>query len=579
MKIIDFSKPASNYIGEPNTVDTEIHLFTQFFIHRDSSRHAEIKECLRKNVMNPHITHIHLLNERIYTDAELGIISTKIIQTNIVNRLKYQHVFKYIRENAIKGYHILANSDIFFDDSVTHLLQSDIHLSKKMFALLRYEYTEPDLVKCKLFGPRYDSQDTWIFHSIFPIHDSWEKIFNFQFGQPGCDNKFLYLMKILAYGIYNDPLFIKTYHYHMNPKRDYTNKDVIKEPWAISVPYNVPLRINSLGIDLHREATHSNNFQDLQFEDNSRMREYITTKLGLGQNFIIPRISGIENNIAVFARIGRQQNAISHDILNYFQKVVPIMKNNAGIKFSSIESIMKYSDLYLKAFENADMYGGWESQGGYLPHIAQSHAYMKQTYSNKQIIWASALDIFHYIYDSPWTVALKGKRVLIISPFETSILEKIPVMSKIYQKDGEDFELFPDCTITTIKPPQTQADEVSREFDQELDDFYKQLDAIKDTYDVALISAGGYGNLICNHIFESGKSAVYVGGVLQMFFGILGNRWLQDRPDVIRLVLNEHWSRPKPEEKPKNCEKVERGAIGNTGIQGTYGSLVRTLPL
>ena len=573
MKIIDFSKPASNYIGEPNTVDTEIHLFTQFFIHKDPSRHDEIKECLCKNVMNPHITHIHLLNERIYTDAELGIDSTminqtKIIQTNIVNRLKYQHVFKYIRENAIKGYHILANSDIFFDDSVCRLLQSDIHLSKKMFALLRYEYTEPDLAKCellgleqckmfgleqckmfgleqcKMFGPRYDSQDTWIFHSNFPIHDSWEKIFNFQFGQPGCDNKFLYLMKILAYGIYNDPLFIKTYHYHMNPKRDYTIKDVIREPWAVSIPYNVELKRNALGIDLRREAAHSNNFQDLQFEDNSRIRDYITTKIDLGQNFIIPRISGIENNMAVFARIGRQQNTIPPGILNYFQNVVPAMKNNAGIQLTSMESIMKYSDLYLKAFDNADMYGGWESQGGYLPHIAQSHAYMKDKYSNKQIVWSSALDIFHYIYDSPWTVALKGKRVLIISPFETSILEKIPNMSKIYQKDGQDFNIFPDCTITTIKPPQTQADEVSREFDQELDDFYMRLDAIKDTYDVALISAGGYGNLICNHIFESGKSAIYVGGVLQMYFGILGNQWLQDRPDVIRLFLNEHWSRP-----------------------------------
>ena len=152
MKIIDFSQPASNYIGEPNTTDIDIHLFTQFFIHRDSYRNAEIKECLRKNMMNPHITHIHLLNERIYTVAELGIDSAnmnsvnmnsanmnsaKIIQTTIVDRLKYQHVFKYIRENAIKGYHILANSDIFFDDSITGLLQSDIHLSKKMFALLR----------------------------------------------------------------------------------------------------------------------------------------------------------------------------------------------------------------------------------------------------------------------------------------------------------------------------------------------------------------------------------------------------------------------------------------------------------
>ena len=50
-----------------------------------------------------------------------------------------------------------------------------------------------------------------------------------------------------------------------------------------------------------------------------------------------------------------------------------------------------------------------------------------------------------------------------------------------------------------------------------------------------------------------------MGGVLQMYFGILGNRWLKERPDAVRLFLNKHWSRPKMEEKPKNCEKVEKG--------------------
>lgn len=554
MKIIDFSQPASNYIGDPNSTYIDIHLFTQFFIHRDPLRNAEIKECLRKNVMNPYITHIHLLNERIYTNTELGIDSTntnsaKIIQSNIENRLKYQHIFKYIRKNSIKGYHILVNSDIFFDNSIVKILQSDIHLSKKMFALLRYEYNDSileqcklfGLEQCKLFGPRYDSQDTWIFHSNFPILESWEKIFNFQLGQPGCDNKILYLMKILAYSIYNDPLFIKTYHYHMNPARDYSNKDVIKEPWAVSVPYNVQLRVNSLGINLQRESVHSRNFQDLQFEDNNKIRDYITIKLELGQNFIIPRISVIENNMAVFARIGRQQPSIPSDIINYLKNVIPVMKNNAGIKLSSIDSIMKYSDMYLKAFDNAEMYQGWESQGGYLQHIAQSHEYIKKSYPNKQIVWSSALDIYHYIYADPWTLALKYKRVLIISPFETSILEKIPVLSKIYQKNGQDFNIFQDCTISTICSPKTQANEKSQEFYQELGDFFIKLDAIKDTYDIALISAEGYGNLICNYIFESGKSAIYVGDVLPTYFGIIKNKLLQEIPDIIRLYMNEYW--------------------------------------
>ena len=341
MKIIDFSSPASNYIGEPNQTDVDIHIFTQFFIHSDTSRYNEIKECLRQNVLNPNITMIHLLNERIYSNAELGITSSKIIQTNIVNRLKYQHVFKHIRDNAIKGYYILANSDIFFDNTVCNLLKSDIHLSKKMFALLRYEYNGSNIEQSPLFGPRYDSQDTWIFHSNFSIALSEEKILNFQFGQPGCDNKFLYLMKILAYGIYNDPLFIKTYHYHTSQIRNYSQKDVIKDPWAVSVPCSVNIKVNSLGIDLHRESIQTRNFQDMQFEDNQKIHDYIATKLNAGQHFIIPRISGIENNVAAFARIGRQNMAISQDILNYFKNVIPVMKNNAGIRLSSIESIMK----------------------------------------------------------------------------------------------------------------------------------------------------------------------------------------------------------------------------------------------
>jgi hypothetical protein len=78
-------------------------------------------------------------------------------------------------------------------------------------------------------------------------------------------------------------------------------------------------------------------------------------------------------------------------------------------------------------------------------------------------------------------------------------------------------------------------------------------------YDVALVSCGGYGNLVCNYIFDSGKSAIYVGGVLQMYFGILGGRWLQDEPDIIRLFLNENWTRPKEHERPEGYKTIENG--------------------
>ena len=52
--------------------------------------------------------------------------------------------------------------------------------------------------------PRFDSQDVWIFHSTNSIEENQEKAFSFEFGKPGCDNKIIYLMKILGYEIYNE---------------------------------------------------------------------------------------------------------------------------------------------------------------------------------------------------------------------------------------------------------------------------------------------------------------------------------------------------------------------------------------
>ena len=76
---------------------------------------------------------------------------------------------------------------------------------------------------------------------------------------------------------------------------------------------------------------------------------------------------------------------------------------------------------------------------------------------------------------------------------------------------------------------------------------------------MALLSCGGYANPIGSYIYEKGKSAIYVGGVLQMYFGILGSRWEKERPDILKLFKNEHWTRPKASEKPKQCAKIEGG--------------------
>ena len=555
--------------------DDKIYVFSQFFIHCDIVHQSEIKYCLQQNVENSCIDQIILLNERIYSNDEMGITSPKIKQINIGKRLKFSDVFDYVIKEKINGYICIINIDIFLTPNLDRLKTSDIHEKKKAFALLRYEYRgQKDLTKVPLFGaranfntPNYDftliesaradSWDTWIIHTNFMITTNENKAFNFQLGQLGCDNKIIYLLKILGYEIYNDPIWIPTYHYQSSQQRNYTIKDRIKDPYGLYIPArtNVRKTPSSLGVNIPDVIEMTNKLSYLHFSnDNIRLKKYIQNKITNNKNFIIPRIAGEENNFAfIVEMINQRKIPLNEETKKYLR--VHIMKNNAGIKISNFDSAIKYSKCYLKAFEHCDMYTVWENWGAVYRAIKQSHDYITSVYNSgddQGKIWAFAFDIYHYLYN-PWTWALRGKRLLIISPFEESMKKKLDIRKEIYGVD-----LFPDCEFVFIKPPQTQGDQESSEFDIELNAFFSQLEKLKGDFDIALCSCGGYGNLVCDYIYDKmNKSAIYVGGVLQMYFGIYGNRWIRERGDVLRIYLNKYWTRPDDSEKPKNFQKVE----------------------
>ena len=156
-------------IQETENIDN-INIFYQYFIDENNDRQIEIQKCLKYNVNNSCINNIYLLNERIYTEEELSISSNKIIQIDIQKRLQFKDIFEYINLNNITGYNVIINADIFFDETIKNLFKSDIHINKKMYALLRYDCTdENNIENSELFGDRSDSQDTWIIHSNFSI--------------------------------------------------------------------------------------------------------------------------------------------------------------------------------------------------------------------------------------------------------------------------------------------------------------------------------------------------------------------------------------------------------------------------
>jgi len=225
-------------------VPENIWVITQYFRHTNKERHAELNECVRRNCANPLIDRIVFLNEKDYTKEWISFPgSTKVRQVIIGKRLTYAHYLQYIHDIVPPNtFAILTNLDIYLDtESLKDLWK--IPMTNRLLALLRYDV--PGNIQdmrgsqdnnAVLFGPRADSQDTWILHAASVKETTWDyNVFNFPLGQPGCDNAFAGHMLQHRYVITNPALTLKTFHLHNSGIRGYTKADTIKSPLYINI--------------------------------------------------------------------------------------------------------------------------------------------------------------------------------------------------------------------------------------------------------------------------------------------------------------------------------------------------------
>ena len=206
--------------------DHNIILIQQFFIHSDPNRQNEIRNCLKYNCYNNHISKIILLNEKIYSPDELGVQNDKVEQVVINDRLTFKIAFEYVQKTCLDSTIILANSDIFFDGNIINANSVGLHQSSSILCQSRIEYRlEKNLSDC-IGIDRHDSQDVWIWNTkAINLDCNQLKLIDFALGKPGCDNRFIFVMDLLSITPFNMPLLVKCYHYHNVNIRNYGIKD------------------------------------------------------------------------------------------------------------------------------------------------------------------------------------------------------------------------------------------------------------------------------------------------------------------------------------------------------------------
>lgn len=159
-----------------------------------------------------------------------------------------------------------------------------------------------------------------------------------------------------------------------------------------------------------------------------------------------------------------------------------------------------------------------------------------------------------YYHLKPWSAELKGKSVLVVSPFVDTITKQYAKRELIWSQLPD---VLPEFNLHTIKVPLSDAIIKSpyESWKACLDDLKRQMDSVD--FDVALIGAGAYSLPLCTHAKSLGRIGIHMGGATQILFGVIGNRWT-DHP-IISGFFNEHWCRPSADESPSANVLVEGG--------------------
>ena len=201
-------------------------LIQQLYKSPNKARDKELQKCLRKNLENPYVDEILLFTE----GKDLNIPSDKKIkQVPMKTRLSYANCIDAIQKVIGGGKLVVfANADIYLDDSWKSLWS--VNMKDVFLALLRWE-EGVDGKEPTLFGPRNDSQDTWVIHSDSVLSKEWKlDAFNIPFGKAGCDNAILVEFLRNKFKIVNPAMSLKTIHVHASEVRNYEKTDIVDRP-------------------------------------------------------------------------------------------------------------------------------------------------------------------------------------------------------------------------------------------------------------------------------------------------------------------------------------------------------------
>ena len=227
-------------------------------------------------------------------------------------------------------------------------------------------------------------------------------------------------------------------------------------------------------------------------------------------------------------------------------------KLNAGIWPPTGRVLAEFAHTYTRAFEGASVVAMWQTLEGELRFVRRwtSDEAIRVPLETLDPVRLAAKGV------APWSRALEGRSVLVVAPFASIATSQAKRFHSLFNSDAK---ILPACNILGVCPPQTHALQMSRSsWIDSLENLKRRVDGMQRNFDVALVAAGSYGMPISAHIQQLGKPTVYMGGCLQLLFGIDGARWRHDAG--VQGLRTSEWITASRSDRPFGSRLIEGGA-------------------
>lgn len=304
-------------------------------------------------------------------------------------------------------------------------------------------------------------------------------------------------------------------------------------------------------VNLFGEYWSDRRFRNKMKLDPDVISSLIYNKLGASSSCMIARYGANEQRIvANYLSINNKKRSLFDLICGktpywwWNKKLRKEFYTNAGFFPNETAYIKKYSELMIEDTKQLDVLLIWY---GWEPLIIGD---------NKSINLVGLYEAEPWWQEKPWTRVLRGKKVLVIHPFAELIESQYKKREYLFKNQ----DVLPEFDLVTIKAVQSISGGCTNfnNWFEALDWMKGEMDRIN--YDIALIGCGAYGFCLAAHAKRHGRKAFHMGGVLQLLFGIKGNRW-EDRNYHPKFdytsLFNEYWVKPGKEYKPEGAINVE----------------------